>query len=80
MAEYPTRIPRADSDHQVVESIESFVNARFDSISAERMVFNYHIIATATAVPVETVRRVLEPLEGGTEGLMVWRNARREYD
>ena len=77
MAEYPIRIPQTDSDQELAASIESFINSRFESVSAERMMFNYDVIATATAVSIETVRRLLEPLEGGTDGLMVWKNVRR---
>jgi len=73
MAQYPIRLPKG----HIAASIESYINLRFESVAAERMTFSYDVIAKDLAVPLEDVLEVLKPLDGGTEGLMVWRNARR---
>ena len=76
MPEYPVRVPRGEND-QVASSIEAFINARFESLAAKRMTFRYTIIAAALDLPLEAVRALLAPLDGGEDGLMVWSDTRR---
>jgi hypothetical protein len=78
MPEYPVRIPRTERQRAVAQSIESYINLRFESITAERMTFSYSVIAADLGLSVDVVQNVLGPLEGGDSGLMVWRDKRRK--
>jgi len=77
MPEYPVRVPRSDDQRDVANSIEAYINMRFDSFTAERMTFSYAVIAAELDIPIDTIRDMLAPIEGGDAALMVWRNARR---